>query len=59
MGPTHEKPRFDCRRALDALKHTSIQCPRVTVEFIQKMAGWYVDFLSNKPQPEPRSPLLN
>jgi len=31
------EPRFDCRRALDALKNTGIQCPRVTVEFISKM----------------------
>ena len=42
------EPRFDCRRALNALKHTGIECPRVTVEFIQKMAGWYVDFLSRQ-----------
>jgi thioester reductase-like protein len=38
-------PRFDCRRTLGALKNTGIECPRVTVEFISKMAGWYVDFL--------------
>jgi len=44
------EPRFDCRRALDALKNTSIECPRVTVDFIDKMAGWYVDFLNNRPQ---------
>jgi hypothetical protein len=43
------EPRFDCRRALDALRNTSIECPRVTVEFIHKMAGWYVDFLNKKP----------
>ena len=42
------EPRFDCGRALDALKNTGIQCPRVTVEFINKMAGWYVDFLNAK-----------
>ena len=40
------EPRFDCRRALDALKNTGIQCPRVTVEFIHKMMGWYVNFLN-------------
>ncbi len=40
------EPRFDCRRALDALKNTGIQCPRVTVEFISKMMGWYVEFLA-------------
>ena len=40
------EPRFDCRRTLTALKNTGIECPRITVEFIQKMAGWYVNFLS-------------
>jgi nucleoside-diphosphate-sugar epimerase len=40
------EPRFDCRRALEALKSTGIQCPRVTVEFISKMTGWYVAFLA-------------
>jgi thioester reductase-like protein len=40
------EPRFDCRRALAALKNTGIECPRVTVEFIQKMMGWYVNFLN-------------
>jgi thioester reductase-like protein len=40
------EPRFDCRRALEALKNTGIECPRVTVEFISRMMGWYVDFLS-------------
>jgi thioester reductase-like protein len=39
------EPRFDCRRTLEALKNTGIQCPRVTVEFIQRMLGWYVSFL--------------
>ena len=39
------EPRFDCGRALAALKNTGIECPRVTVEFISKMAGWYVNFL--------------
>ena len=43
------EPRFDCRRALDALKHTGVECPPVTVEFIDRMAGWYVDFLNAKP----------
>jgi thioester reductase-like protein len=42
------EPRFDCGRTLDALKNTGIECPRVTVEFINKMAGWYVDFLNAK-----------
>jgi nucleoside-diphosphate-sugar epimerase len=39
------EPRFDCRRALEALKNTGIECPRVTVEFISKMTNWYIDFL--------------
>jgi thioester reductase-like protein len=42
------EPRFDCSRALQALKNTGIECPRVTVEFIDKIAGWYVDFLNAK-----------
>ena len=40
------EPRFDCRRALDVLKNTGIECPVMTGEFIDKMAGWYVDFLN-------------
>jgi nucleoside-diphosphate-sugar epimerase len=40
------EPRFDCRRTLEALRNTSIQCPRVTVEFIHKMMDWYIDFLN-------------
>jgi nucleoside-diphosphate-sugar epimerase len=40
------EPRFDCGRALDALKNTGIQCPRITVEFMSKMMGWYVEFLT-------------
>jgi nucleoside-diphosphate-sugar epimerase len=39
------EPRFDCRRTLEALKNTGIQCPRVTIEFIQRMMDWYVGFL--------------
>src|SRR2546427_2839300 len=50
------EPRFDCRRTLEALKNTSIECPRVTVEFIHKMAGWYVDFLNGKEPQEVPSP---
>jgi thioester reductase-like protein len=42
------EPRFDCRRTLDALKNTGIECPRVTAELVHKMAGWYVDFLNGK-----------
>jgi len=40
------EPRFDCARALDALRNTGIKCPPTTVEFIDRMAGWYVDFLN-------------
>jgi nucleoside-diphosphate-sugar epimerase len=40
------EPRFDCARALDALRNTGIECPPPTVEFIDRMAGWYVDFLN-------------
>ena len=39
------EPRFDCRRTLEALKNTGIECPGVTREFIAKMMGWYVSFL--------------
>jgi thioester reductase-like protein len=43
------EPRFDGRQAIDALKSTGIHCPAVTVDFIDKMAGWYVDFLNSRP----------
>ena len=39
------EPRFDCCRTLEALKNTGIQCPPVTVEFIQRLMDWYVGFL--------------
>lgn len=42
------EPRFDCRQTLEALRNTGIQCPQVTVDFIQKMAGWYVDYLNRR-----------
>ncbi len=42
------EPRFDCRRALGALKTTGIQCPPVNVEFIHKMMGWYLNFLNRR-----------
>jgi len=42
------EPRFDCRLALEALKPTTIRCPQVTAEFISKMTGWYVDFLTGQ-----------
>ena len=44
------EPRFDCRRTLDALRNTGIECPGVTVEFIHRMVGWYVNFLNNARQ---------
>jgi nucleoside-diphosphate-sugar epimerase len=40
------EPRFDCRRTLDALKNSGIECPIMTGEVINRMAGWYVDFLN-------------
>jgi hypothetical protein len=40
------EPRFDCRRTLEALRNSGIECPQVTVEFIDKMIGWYVDLLN-------------
>jgi len=42
------EPRFDCRRTLEALRNSGIECPQVTVEFIDKMIGWYVDLLNAK-----------
>jgi nucleoside-diphosphate-sugar epimerase len=40
------EPRFDCRGALNALRNSGVNCPIMTGEFINKMAGWYVDFLN-------------
>jgi len=42
------EPRFDCSRALEALKGTGIECPPVTEAFTNKMIGWYIDFLKNE-----------
>ena len=42
------EPRFDCRRTAAALQDTGISCPRVTVDFIEKMMGWYVNYLAGK-----------
>jgi thioester reductase-like protein len=39
------EPRFDCSRTLEALQGTAIECPRVTVEFIERIVGWYVEYL--------------
>lgn len=40
------EPRFDCTRTLEALKGTGIECPEVTDAFIDKMIGWYIDYLN-------------
>jgi nucleoside-diphosphate-sugar epimerase len=40
------EPRFDCSQTLTALQETGIRCPKVTVEFIEKMTGWYLDYLN-------------
>jgi len=42
------EPRFDCSRTLEALRGTGIDCPKVTVEFIDKMVGWYVGYLRSE-----------
>jgi hypothetical protein len=39
------EPHFDCSRTLHALEGTAIKCPRVTVQFIEKIVGWYVEYL--------------
>jgi len=39
------EPLFDCSHTLQALEGTDIACPRVTVEFIEKIVGWYVEYL--------------
>jgi nucleoside-diphosphate-sugar epimerase len=41
------EPRFDCSRTLEALRGTGIECPRVTAEFIERMVGWYVNYLKS------------
>lgn len=42
------EPRFDCSQTQAALKGTGIECPTVTVEFIEKMIGWYVRYLQGE-----------
>ena len=42
------EPRFDCRRAIEALRNTGVECPQVTVELIDKMVNWYIDLLNAK-----------
>jgi hypothetical protein len=39
------EPQFDCSRTIAALKDTGIACPVVTADFIQRMGGWYIEFL--------------
>jgi nucleoside-diphosphate-sugar epimerase len=39
------EPRFDCGQTLRSLRGTGILCAPVTVPFIEKMAGWYVNYL--------------
>jgi len=41
------EPRFDCSRARGLLQPAHIDCPRVTPEFIEKMVGWYVQYLKS------------
>ena len=36
------EPQFDSRNTVEALKGSGIECPPVTEEFIEKMAGWYI-----------------
>jgi nucleoside-diphosphate-sugar epimerase len=42
------EPLFDCSRTLQALEGTAIECPRVTVQFIEKIVGWYVEYLKER-----------
>lgn len=42
------EPRFDRRRAMDALANTGIECPLVNREMMDRMIGWYVDQLNAK-----------
>ena len=39
------EPRFDNSRTIKALEHTGIECPRIDSDFVQKMMGWYLEFL--------------
>lgn len=42
------EPRFDCRRALEALSSSGINCPSVNGELIDKLVGWYINALNAK-----------
>jgi nucleoside-diphosphate-sugar epimerase len=39
------EPRFDNTRTMKALEHTGIECPHVDPDFVEKMMGWYINFL--------------
>jgi thioester reductase-like protein len=41
------EPRFDCSQTLNALKGSGIECPQVTPEFIERMVGWYLEYLKS------------
>jgi nucleoside-diphosphate-sugar epimerase len=42
------EPKFDCHQTLEALQGTGIECPVVTEQFINKMIGWYIDWLNRE-----------
>src|SRR5262245_21924518 len=39
------EPRFDNRNAAEALEGKGITCPVMTAEFMDKMTGWYLNYL--------------
>jgi len=41
------EPHFDCKRTLSALAGSGIECPGVTVEFIERIIGWYIRYLKD------------
>jgi nucleoside-diphosphate-sugar epimerase len=47
------EPRFDCTNTLSALRGSGIECPVVNGDFIDKMIGWYVNFLRNGSEKDP------
>jgi len=40
------EPRFDCRQTRQALEGSGIECPHVTDALMEKMVGWYLDYLN-------------
>ena len=42
------EPRFDNRNAAEALAGTGITCPVMTAEFMDKMTGWYLEYLNRE-----------